>query len=461
MLTRRIIGVLELAGRYLYGFTSRGIPLYLFRPYDDSLPEFIVGSSERNTSVNQIAIVEIPVHGPARPGGEKMRGILHQLLGPVGDYTAEHLGLIEHYCPARHPRTPLIPEPDTSLDELREYLDAAHGWTTFHVDPEGCLDIDDAMAWNPLTATWAITIADVAAAVPPDCAIDQTAAAIGATFYMLSGAVLRPMLPRALSESATSLLPGQIRRGLTLFLGPDGASRWAPTWITVENSFTYDNFAASAIGATRGEPHQWIADQMILYNKAAAALLKQHGIGLLRTQAPADADAAANWDTIDPALVRLAHETARYEVADANANMEQVHAGLGGQPYAHATSPLRRYADLVNQRALKALLFASATASTAMAAELNDRQRANRRWTRDLTFLENVTPGKVHTIDIIWVDIMQVWVPAWSRLLRLRHVVERPPAPGTKAQIDIFCDPTQRNWKQRVMTSSSSSSSSN
>ena len=459
MLTIPVVGVLELSSKYRYGLTSRGAPLYLFRPYDESLPEFVVGSSERKTSVNRIAIVDVPVGSAAT--GPKPRGNLIRLIGPVGDYDAEFKGLLEHYCPAKQHRDVPISAPDTYHDAARIYLDAANGWITFHIDPAGCLDIDDAMAYNPETQEWAITIADAAAAVPAGSLVDEAAAAIGSTFYDLAGHAERPMLPRAVSEESASLRPGVPRRGVSLLTGPDGQHRWALSWITVTHSFTYENFTGSEVARDLGlaavEPHQWIADQMIRYNSAAAARLKEAAAGLLRTQAPADASAAANWVAIDPALVRLAHEAARYEPAageGAGTGENQGHAGLGLTAYTHASSPLRRYADLVNQRVLKALIQGEPLSPTdsQLAIDLTERQRMNRRWTRDITFLEYVTPGKVHTIDVIWVDQERVWVPTWQRLLRIRHTPSIVMVPGTRGHIDIFCDPSQRNWKRRVMT---------
>lgn len=456
MLTQPVVGILELASKYRYGLTSHGAPLYLFRPYDETLPEFVVGSSERDTSVNRIAIVDVPV-GAVAPdaGAPKPRGLLNRLLGPVGDYDAEVLGLLHHYCPARH-KKPVIPPVDDSDDINREHIDAAHGWITFHVDPAGCRDIDDAIAYNPETSEWAITIADAAAAVPANSLLDQTAAAIGATFYSQEGEVVRSMLPREISQDSASLLPGERRRGVTLFHRGPAEHRWALSWITVAHSFTYEGFPTSSVARDLGlntiDPHAWIADQMIRYNTAAGNLLKNLGVGLLRTQAPADVTAAANWDTIHPDLVRLAHEAAVYEAV--SVDTDQSHASLGVAAYAHASSPLRRYADLVNQRILKARIIRDylPALDPGLPALLNERQKANRRWARDLTFLENVEPGVVNTIDVIWTARDQVWVPAWGRLLRIRHIVEVPPPLGTVDRIDIFCDPSQRNWKRRIMT---------
>ena len=89
-----------------------------------------------------------------------------------------------------------------------------------------------------------------------------------------------------------------------------------------------------------------------------------------------------------------------------------------------------------------------------LTAHLNGRTRAARRWARDLFFLEQVTPGQVQEIDVLWVDDTRVWVPAWNRLLRLRHETQ-PLRPGVRDRMRIFCDPTKRSWRKRILTAPS------
>jgi exoribonuclease R len=451
-----LVGILEFTSKYRYGLTSRGAPLYLFRPYDTAQPEYIVGSSQRDLSRNQIALVDCP-HQEQATGIQKPRGSLVRLFGPVGDPIAEKAALLQHYCPQKQSST--MTHEAAGQEEDRQPLDADHGWITFHIDPPGCRDIDDAISYHHDTKTWAITIADVAAAVLPDSPMDTVAKAIGSTFYNLEGQVVRPMLPPSISEDAASLLPDTQRRGLTLFLEPNKKERFGLTWITVAHSFTYDSFAGSAVAydlQISREPHAWIEELMIRYNCAAAKQLKAAACGILRVQPVADAAAVAHWSTVSPELAFLANEAAVYQ--NACEDVLQVHATLGTE-YCHASSPLRRYADLVNQRVLKALLKGTAppSVSPTEVQQLNQRLKATRRWTRDLTFLTHVTPGRIHTLDVIWLsptsgeEKHQVWVPLWKRVLRIRHD-EGPKEPGSTGRIQIFCDPTKRNWRERVLT---------
>jgi exoribonuclease R len=453
-----LVGVLELSSKYRYGITSRGTPLYLFRPYDDGQPEMIVGCSHRDTSRDQIAIVSPPTESP-NPG-QKGRGTLVRLIGQVGNDAAELTGLLEHYCSTRT-YTGMLPSVDESVDATREEISTATGWLTFHIDPPGCRDIDDALAWHAESGTWAITIADAASAIPFVGTLNDTAREIGETFYTTAGEVQRPMLPREISEDRASLVPGSRRRGVTHFFkeGAD-ADRWALTWITVTHSFTYETFQHSDVAHRLGlgdrDPHELVETMMIRYNRRAAELLQRAApaAGILRVQPQPDAAAVAGWSAIDPLLARMAHEAATYEFV--TTDHDQSHAGLCINAYSHASSPLRRYADLANQRLIKAHIVGSSLCRESMelTTHLNGRTRAARRWARDLFFLEQVTPGQVHEIDVLWVDDTRVWVPAWNRLLRLRHETQ-PLRPGVRDRMRIFCDPTKRSWRKRILTAPS------
>ena len=463
-----LVGVLELASKYRYGISSHGTPLYLFCPYDEAAPHLVVGSKHRDLSINQIAIVEVPFPYERSPAPAKPRGNLVHLIGPVGDVDYERTALLYHYAPHRaiaslpHPSVP-----NTSRDTERTEISKATGWHTFHVDPPGCRDIDDAIAFHPATGRWAITIADVAAAVPVGCECDIRARMLGATFYDTAGTVVLPMLPPALSEDLASLLPGEKRRGVSLIWNPsvsvDEEPVFVSTWITVEHSFTYESFGASqfaheilGISCHGVDPHEWIANLMIRYNTAAARVLKSRANGVLRIQPPAAAEKVAAWP---PALRHLANESAIYSLTSYS---ETGHAGMGLAAYTHTSSPLRRYADLINQRVLVGLTSESTT--TAAVDHLNLRAKANKRWGRDMAFLTHVTPGRVHEVDVVWLEAdrsaggqadsgrLKVWVPAWQRTLRLRHVPATPGEPGTAGRIAVYCDPTRRNWKQRVLT---------
>jgi exoribonuclease R len=271
------------------------------------------------------------------------------------------------------------------------------------------------------------------------------------------------MLPASLSEGEGSLLPGEERPGVTAYFTRDGTEcvGWERTRIIVRHSFDYESFAPALLDLP-AEPactdsHAWIADWMIRYNTAAAKELCRIGMGLLRVQSAADAAAVGTWRNIHPDLAWMANEAASYEALTSKDAPNKGHAGMGGIAYTHASSPLRRYADLVNQRILTAAILGGdrsviTESLVPLAAHLNERCKAERRWSRDLTFLEHVRPGRVETIRIVWVDEGRIWIPEWRRIIRIRHTPSCQKAQGSEDRIQIFCDPTKRSWKRRVLT---------
>ncbi|XP_045385326.1 helicase with zinc finger domain 2 isoform X3 [Lemur catta] len=90
---------------------------------------------------------------------------------------------------------------------------------TFTVDPQGACNLDDALSVRDLGPSYevAVHIADVASLLPRDGALDVEARRRGTAFYA-PGREPVPMLPASLCRDVLSLLPGQDRPALSLFL---------------------------------------------------------------------------------------------------------------------------------------------------------------------------------------------------------------------------------------------------
>jgi exoribonuclease R len=95
------------------------------------------------------------------------------------------------------------------------------------IDPPGSTDLDQALLITRRGRGYRVhyAIADLPAFVPPGCAIDQEARRRGQTLYAPDGRV--PLHPRAISEAAASLLPGQDVPAFvwTFDLDPDGQTQ--------------------------------------------------------------------------------------------------------------------------------------------------------------------------------------------------------------------------------------------
>ncbi|XP_029772445.1 helicase with zinc finger domain 2 isoform X2 [Suricata suricatta] len=121
------------------------------------------------------------------------------------------------------------------------------GFLTFTVDPQGARNLDDALSVRDLGPVYevAVHIADVASSVPRDGALDVEARRRGTAFYAPDREPV-PMLPDSLCQDVLSLLPGQDRLAISLFLTVEKGSdqlkslRFAPSVICSDRQLSYE-----------------------------------------------------------------------------------------------------------------------------------------------------------------------------------------------------------------------------
>ncbi|CAO2577244.1 Helicase with zinc finger domain 2 [Lemmus lemmus] len=149
------------------------------------------------------------------------------------------------------------PDPASVSKALQRYhseLNMATGpredcrrFLTFTVDPQGACNLDDALSVRDLGSVCevAVHIADVASLVPKDGALDMEARQQGSVFYAPSREPVL-MLPASLCQDALSLLPGQDRLTISLFLTIEKGSgqikslRFAPSIICSDRQLSYE-----------------------------------------------------------------------------------------------------------------------------------------------------------------------------------------------------------------------------
>lgn len=291
------------------------------------------------------------------------------------------------------------------------------------IDPLGSTDLDQAMALRREGDGYRVlyAIADVAAFVAPGGAIDREAHRRGETLYSPDGRA--PLHPPVLSEGAASLLPDQTRPALIWDLELDASGELVNTHVAKalvrsRKRLDYGVVQAAIDGGSAGEdlqllktigelrlalgqargavdlptPEQevqadgslsfraqlpserWNAQISLLTGSAAAGLMLEHKIGLLRTLPPPDTAAVDSlrrsalalgiaWppdatygqvvsglDPAQPAAAALLTLSTRllrgaaYTAFDGELPAQPRHSAVAAV-YAHCTAPLRRLAD--------------------------------------------------------------------------------------------------------------------
>ena len=209
-------------------------------------------------------------------------------------------------------------------------------------------------------------------------------------------------------------------------------------------------------GSPSEDSHEWVEQTMILYNLKVAELFRQETRGLLRQRQPGEFEAATYVQTA---------------TAETHADFHTY--------YTHATSPLRRYADLVAQRHIQEILTARKSLDNPnglLLHHLNKRNKQSKSFERDCFFLKQVSlasSGSVEceirdmiTVADLWK--LTVWVPSWNRFVKLRvsgtftdrlHITRKDQSETFRVsindtcQLKYYCDMKQPNWKRRLVLS--------
>jgi exoribonuclease II len=292
--------------------------------------------------------------------------------------------------------------PRVDFAGTREDLTNAHLIT---VDATTTLDIDDALSVERLEkkTRLGIHITDASLFVDHDSLLDKEIRDRGISIYLPDTTI--PMMPPALSEEAASLVAGQERPAISVLatFGEDLVledSRIVESVVRVGERLSYEDaderitdpdspeacmyaLACSlrrsriASGALifkdpeisvrvahhgeisiskrdRESPSQVLVSEMMIFaNGIFAKFLKDRSIpAIFRSQQP-PSDKIDLPDEYDPVLsYRAKKALARGDLGISPAP----HSTLGLEAYTTATSPLRRYTDLVVQRQIKAVL---------------------------------------------------------------------------------------------------------
>lgn len=306
------------------------------------------------------------------------------------------------------------------------------------IDPPGAKDLDQALCLERTSSGFVVhyAIADLGAFVTPGAALDTEVRQRGQTIYLPDGNV--PLHPTVLSEGAASLLPGVVRPAVlwTFTCSADGVPTSVEVRRALVRSVAQFDYASVQESFDAGNPHPsvaalaefgplrralarergaielqlpeqeiesngegwklvtrpraqvdaWNAEISLMTGMAAASLMLDARVGILRTLPDPDAAAVASlrksaaalrvpWpadlspgafladlDASTPEALALFTDATRllrgagYTAFNGTVPEVTTHAGVAA-PYTHVTAPLRR---LVDRFATEACLSISA-----------------------------------------------------------------------------------------------------
>lgn len=414
----------------------------------------------------------------------------------------ENLDLLRYEIPTDF--TEEVLEYAASLQPSIEGREDLTGLPVLSIDDASTQDIDDALSAERTGDGYRIGvhITDVADLIPRDSVLDLAARERMSSLYLPDRHV--PMLPSTLSQDHCALLEGESRCAISFFfmLSADFElveTRIAPTVIVNRARLSYEE--ANRLLGTIGQPNaealqilnqavdffyqrridqgavdlersvvsikvddrkhiriklrdtstrseHIVSELMILANRTAAAYLNERGIpAIYRTQAESDLGD----------LEQSLHDAVwRFKVLRRMKPLElslksSPHATLGVDTYCQITSPIRRHADLVLQRQLRAALSNDPPAYDAddMMDELSALERsriltkiqARREWYWLLKHLEQQKDVHIRAI-VLEARERNVLVEFPDFGSRMAVKVEGRPSPGEEIVLSpVAIDP--------------------
>ncbi len=278
------------------------------------------------------------------------------------------------------------------------------GLPIFTIDGPFTRDFDDALSLEAVDGGYrlGIHITDVTPFIGPDDPLDREAFSRASSVYLPGTQI--PMLPSTLSNNALSLVKDAKRLAITLFCDFDEnrdliGYRFATSVVRVEKQLTYNEVnemyledpilvalyqLAQALRQRRAmngamliplpeihftfddDSHLQVAlieqdtparimvsECMILYNWRAAKFAAQTGVPILyRGQAPPQEMLPFD----ESHYIYYVFQQRRKLHPLSIGTVPQPHSGIGVDVYTNATSPLRRYMDLLVQRQIRSAL---------------------------------------------------------------------------------------------------------
>ena len=377
-----IVGILHLNNNQKYGFTKKKVPYIKFTSLSGKFPNFIVPSKVRQKTAHYCVIK----FNKWDTSNKHPIGQIEYLLGSVGNRQFETEALL--FKTNVYPRKSKF-----KYNELPSLEESFNDYKTFSIDPVGCKDIDDALHYKELgngKKEIGIHIANVARYV------DSWDTNFFSSVYLKEKQI--NMLDESHSFEKCSLGHGEKKRALSLILTFDGFVLEKYEFmesIVRNNALSYQDVEKMISDCSGGGIYKlWdftsklkllpelsatkmVEYYMLLYNKLVAeTLYKYDKRTILRTHSVQDTHLTVEDSKLADYLHKISQSAAVYE----SNPVEKGHQDLEMKFYTHATSPIRRYVDIINQKNIINFLEGRDIILEEKLEEINDFQKKLRRF---------------------------------------------------------------------------------
>ena len=409
-LPQYLVGILELYSSHILK-SNTNTPVYLFKPLNRNYPKFYVHSKCRSKYNKNIivSIQDLQWNLANNYPNARLLDVYGEYdnIEVIEDALCDHYELIDNNY--RLKNIPIIKYGcDLSRININENI--------YSIDPDGCKDIDDAFSIkedNNGFHLW-IHISDVYSNLMSwfdDASYIISHLHQGSSIYLRKR--IRHMLSGVWATNICSLLEGTTRNMMTLYINllNDGSINYNfyISEVKITKNYNYDNsiklfrnyfnkieiiykFFMKETGQNINEPiiindtHKFIEALMIIYNiYFGNVIMNQWPYRLLRIQKNKKNDIDLN--NYDKDLLKF-----MFSISNASANYIitkdlEKHDTIGVYGYTHATSPIRRKIDLINQMLYYNKDIIKYGILEGIIGDINKYEKKMKRLTRDINKL--------------------------------------------------------------------------
>ena len=360
-----IVGELELFSKYSFKPNKKNTPCYMFRPLDKKYPKFLVNSTlKRNFIKNVLVTIQIQKW---ENNTKFPRGTIIKNLGQINDKKAIQESLLLKRFLAIKPLKCSFKDIPLQFEKMcKDYSDRELlNGDIISIDPDGCRDIDDAFSIKPKDKNIIIDIhiSDVYYLLTRLNIFDKVENIT--SIYLDS--YIKGMLPDIISSNVGSLIEKNNRFMLSveiIYNNEDNSivsTRLRKTFGMIRKNYSYDNYPKKYNKYFKciseiyrlitnqvievNDSHKFIEALMIVYNTIFSQITSEKSVQIYRIQQyNYNKKNVSNCDkSLQNFMNLIQSNSALYSTK------QEGHSTLEINNYTHATSPLRRIVDLMNQ----------------------------------------------------------------------------------------------------------------